>query len=57
MMKYITKLKKTLICDVELYYNRKLFLKPRQIDKSKKVKLYFVYLNNCDQLLRSFINV
>ena len=57
MMKYITKLKKTLICDVELYYNRKIFLKPRQINKSKKVQLNFVYLNNCDQLLRSFINV
>ena len=50
MMKYITKLKKTLICDVELCYNRKTFLKPRQIDNYIKVKLNFVYLNNCDQL-------
>ena len=33
MMKYITELKKTLICDVELCYNRTIFLKPRQIDK------------------------
>ena len=33
IMKYITKLKKTLICDVELCYYRKIFLKPRQIDK------------------------
>ena len=36
MMKYITKLKKTLICDVELCYIEKTFLKPQLNSQSKR---------------------
>ena len=50
MMKYITKLKKTLICDVELCYNRKNISETSTNRQIKKVKLNFVYLNNCDLL-------
>ena len=49
-MKYITKQKKTLICDVELCYNRKKKSKTSTDRQIKNVKLNFVYLNNCDQL-------
>ena len=52
MIKHRTKLKITLICDLELCYYKKIFLKPRQIDNYKK-KIKFCLPKPCSPLIVS----